>query len=348
MGDGQDGARVGGQVLLQPLHALGVQVVGRLVQQEEIGPGQQQPAERDPAPLPAGQAVTSASPAGSRRASMAISSWASRSQALAASMASWTLAYSSMSRSISSGPAWPRAGSAPRTGPAGPGFRRRPPRRCRARPWPGPAPAPGAGCPRWPRGPGRPPVGDRLQPGHDLEHGRLAGPWARPRRSWPRAGTPGSRRRESACPGAPCAPAASRRCTWSRRAFYEPSANHPQEGSHAPGAGAGRLGAGGRGGGGAAGGAAAVRHHQPARQRGRGGGLPGRHPPPGRWSRRCCRRRRGGPTWSPACPGAAGTRPRCCSTATSTWSRPRPDAGGTHRSRARSTTASSGAGARST
>ena len=47
-------------------------------------------------------------------------------------------------------------------------------------------------------------------------------------------------------------------------------------------------------------------------------------------------------------PGAAGTRPRCCSTATSTWSRPRPDAGGTHRSRARSTTASSGAGARST
>ena len=47
-------------------------------------------------------------------------------------------------------------------------------------------------------------------------------------------------------------------------------------------------------------------------------------------------------------PGGAGTAPRCCSTATSTWSRPRPDAGGTRRSRARSTTASCGAGARST
>jgi hypothetical protein len=42
-------------VLLQPLHALGVQVVGGLVEQQEIGPRQQQPAQRDPAPLPAGQ-----------------------------------------------------------------------------------------------------------------------------------------------------------------------------------------------------------------------------------------------------------------------------------------------------
>src|SRR4029450_5619633 len=54
----------------------------------------------------------------------------------------------------------------------------------------------------------------------------------------------------------------------------------PQEGSHAPGAGAGRLGSGGRGGGGAAAGAAAVRHHQPARRRGRVRGLPGRRPRP--------------------------------------------------------------------
>jgi len=55
-----------------------------------------------------------------------------------------------------------------------------------------------------------------------------------------------------------------------------------------------------------------------------------------------------GPTWSPACPAATVERRRCCSTVTSTWSRPRPGAGGTRRSPARSTTASSGAGARST
>ena len=47
-------------------------------------------------------------------------------------------------------------------------------------------------------------------------------------------------------------------------------------------------------------------------------------------------------------PGGDGERPRCCSTATSTWSRPRPGAGGTRRSPGRSTTAPSGAGVRST
>jgi hypothetical protein len=42
-------------VLLEPLHALGVQVVGRLVQQEQVGLGQQQLAQRHATPLAAGQ-----------------------------------------------------------------------------------------------------------------------------------------------------------------------------------------------------------------------------------------------------------------------------------------------------
>ena len=56
VGDRDDGARVLLQVLLQPLHALRVQVVGGLVEQQQVGLGQQQPAQRDPALLPAGQA----------------------------------------------------------------------------------------------------------------------------------------------------------------------------------------------------------------------------------------------------------------------------------------------------
>ena len=56
MGDRDDGARVLLQVLLQPLHALRVQVVGGLVEQQQVRLGQQQPAQRDPALLPAGQA----------------------------------------------------------------------------------------------------------------------------------------------------------------------------------------------------------------------------------------------------------------------------------------------------
>ena len=55
MGDGQDGALVIGEVLLEPLHALGVEVVGRLVEQQQIGLGQQQLAQRHAATLAAGQ-----------------------------------------------------------------------------------------------------------------------------------------------------------------------------------------------------------------------------------------------------------------------------------------------------
>ena len=56
MGDRDDGARVLRQVLLEPLHALRVQVVGGLVEQQQVGLGQQQPAQRDPPLLAAGQA----------------------------------------------------------------------------------------------------------------------------------------------------------------------------------------------------------------------------------------------------------------------------------------------------
>ena len=55
MCDGQDGARVGGQVLLQPQHRLGVEVVGGLVEQEQVGLAQQQLAQRDAAHLATGQ-----------------------------------------------------------------------------------------------------------------------------------------------------------------------------------------------------------------------------------------------------------------------------------------------------
>ena len=55
VGDGEDGAGVGRQELLQPLDTLGVQVVGGLVEQQQVGLGQQQPAQRDPAALTTGE-----------------------------------------------------------------------------------------------------------------------------------------------------------------------------------------------------------------------------------------------------------------------------------------------------
>ena len=43
------------QELLEPVDALGVEVVGRLVEQQQVGAAEQQPAQRDPAPLAARQ-----------------------------------------------------------------------------------------------------------------------------------------------------------------------------------------------------------------------------------------------------------------------------------------------------
>ena len=55
MGDGDDRALVVGEVLLEPGHGLGVQVVGRLVQEQQVGLGEQQPGQRDAAALATAQ-----------------------------------------------------------------------------------------------------------------------------------------------------------------------------------------------------------------------------------------------------------------------------------------------------
>jgi hypothetical protein len=58
VGDGDDRALVLGEVLLEPGDRLGVEVVGRLVEQQQVGLGEQQPAERDAAALAAGERPT--------------------------------------------------------------------------------------------------------------------------------------------------------------------------------------------------------------------------------------------------------------------------------------------------
>ena len=55
VGDRHDRAGVVLQELLEPVDALGVEVVGRLVEQQQVGAAEQQPAQRDAAPLAAGQ-----------------------------------------------------------------------------------------------------------------------------------------------------------------------------------------------------------------------------------------------------------------------------------------------------
>ncbi len=55
MGDGDDGARVLLEVLLEPLDALGVEVVGGLVEEQQVGLLEQELAQRHPALLPTGQ-----------------------------------------------------------------------------------------------------------------------------------------------------------------------------------------------------------------------------------------------------------------------------------------------------
>ena len=53
VGHGHDGALVVLEVALQPRHRLGVQVVGGLVEQQQVGLGEQQPAQRHAAALAA-------------------------------------------------------------------------------------------------------------------------------------------------------------------------------------------------------------------------------------------------------------------------------------------------------
>ena len=57
MGDGQDGARVGREVALEPLDGLGVEVVGGLVEEQQVGLLEQQLAQRDAAALTTGEVV---------------------------------------------------------------------------------------------------------------------------------------------------------------------------------------------------------------------------------------------------------------------------------------------------
>ena len=49
MGDEDDAAGIGFQIALQPGGRLGVEMVGRLVEQQHVGLGEQQLAQRDAA-----------------------------------------------------------------------------------------------------------------------------------------------------------------------------------------------------------------------------------------------------------------------------------------------------------
>ena len=55
MGDDQDRARIIAQMALEPGHALGVEMVGRLVEQQQFRRVEQQLAQRDAAAFAAGQ-----------------------------------------------------------------------------------------------------------------------------------------------------------------------------------------------------------------------------------------------------------------------------------------------------
>ena len=55
MGDDQDGARIIAQVAFEPQHRLGVEVVGRLIEQEQFRLFEEKPAQCHAPPLAAGQ-----------------------------------------------------------------------------------------------------------------------------------------------------------------------------------------------------------------------------------------------------------------------------------------------------
>ena len=62
--DRDDGALVVGEEALEPEHRFGVEVVRRLVEQQQVGRREEQPAERDAPALAAGERRTSRSPSG--------------------------------------------------------------------------------------------------------------------------------------------------------------------------------------------------------------------------------------------------------------------------------------------
>ena len=55
MADDDDGVRVAGEVIFQPERAFEIEIVGRLVEQQEIGRGEQRGGERHPHPPAAGK-----------------------------------------------------------------------------------------------------------------------------------------------------------------------------------------------------------------------------------------------------------------------------------------------------
>ena len=55
MGDDQDGAGIIAQMAFQPRHRFGIEMIGRLVQQQQLGLVEQQLAQRDAAALAAGE-----------------------------------------------------------------------------------------------------------------------------------------------------------------------------------------------------------------------------------------------------------------------------------------------------
>ncbi|SKY48729.1 30S ribosomal protein S5 [Mycobacteroides abscessus subsp. abscessus] len=57
VGDDDERAASRNEVLGKPLHAFDVEVVGRLVEDQDVGVGDQRGRQRDPSPLPAGQFV---------------------------------------------------------------------------------------------------------------------------------------------------------------------------------------------------------------------------------------------------------------------------------------------------
>ena len=99
VGDGDDGAGVLLEVLLEPLHGLGVEVVGGLVEQQQVGRLSSSLHSATRRRSPPESTDTSASGGGQRSASMACSSWESRSHALAWSISSCSLPISASSSS---------------------------------------------------------------------------------------------------------------------------------------------------------------------------------------------------------------------------------------------------------
>ena len=96
VGDRDDRPRVVEQVALEPRDRFGVEMVRRLVEQQQVRLAQQQPAERDAAPLAAGERASRPHrPAGSAARPSRSSSVVSRFQPSTASIRSCTRANSS-------------------------------------------------------------------------------------------------------------------------------------------------------------------------------------------------------------------------------------------------------------